>query len=292
MLHSGGQFSTIALSPDGHTALTGADDRTARLWDLTTRHSIDPVMPHERKVTAVAISHDGQMFATGDEQGFVRLWDRADRRRPRHELRCTGWIAAIALSPDDRTALIAVGYTMGLSGSGHKALLWDTASGKVLGDPLPHEGTASAAGWSPDGQTLFTADTGGAQLWDAATQRPVGGRTGGSSAFPAAIFPDGRNILLLANGIPHLWDLRAGRVTGPPPFNPEGGIRRVALSPDGQSILISALDGVVRLWDVSTGKVLGRPVISGGSDAGRVQCQRSDDGRCRLGRKNRCLERA
>jgi WD40 repeat protein len=119
--------------------------------------------------------------------------------------------------------------------------------------------------FSPDGQTLVTGDERGAQLWEGATRRLLGERTGGSRAVPAAFFPDGKSILLVRKGIAQVWDIATGRVTGPPPFQPDGGIRQVAFNPDGRSVLISGPDRVVRLRDVATGKAVGSPVILDGA---------------------------
>ncbi len=275
LFQTGGELTALALSPDGETALTGADDRTARLWDLSTRRLLEPVMSHDDRVTVSAISHDGQMYLTGDNGGLVRLWDRADRRRPRHELRCVGWISSAALSPDDRTALIGVGYVPGVERSGSKALVWDTITGKVVGDPLPHVSGAHCAAFSPDGQTFVTSDNDGARLWASATRRPLGEPVRGPQVAPAGFFPDGKSILLLIDGFAHVWNISTGQVTGPPPFHPEGGIRHVALSPDGRSILISGPDRVARLWDVATGKAIGASVILDGAN----QVATSADGR-------------
>ena len=109
-------------------------------------------------------------------------------------------------------------------------------------------------------ETFATGDEDGARLWDRATRRPLGERIGGHRAVPAAFFPDGKRILLLSQGIAHIWDVASGQLTGPPPFHPEGGILHVALSPDGRSIVIRGRERVVRLWDVATGKTLGVPV--------------------------------
>ena len=154
LLHATGELTALALSPDGRKALTGADDQMARLWDLTTRRAIEPAMAHEEKIKVVSISHDGQTYLTGDSGGLVRLWQDADRHRPRHELRSPGWIASAAFSPDDQTAVIGVGYVVGVADAGQKALVWDTRTGKVVGDPLPHAIGAFAIAFSPDGRNF------------------------------------------------------------------------------------------------------------------------------------------
>jgi eukaryotic-like serine/threonine-protein kinase len=265
ILQSDGEISSLALGPDGQKALIGAYDRKARILDLRSRRTIEPVMSHDERVNVVAISHGGQLYLTGDDRGLVRLWDHADRVRPRHELRGAGWITSAAFSPDDRTALIGVGYMPGLAGSRPDVLVWDTRTGKVIGDPLPHTSNAFAAGFSPDGRTFLTGDEPGTRLWDATTRQPLGEWVGGSRAVPRAFFPDGKRFLLLNQGTAQIWDTRSDTLSGPPPFHPEGRILNVALSRDGRSVLTSGPERVGRLWDVATGKALGAPVILDGA---------------------------
>ncbi len=261
-----GDLRSLALSPDGRTGLTASDDQAARLWDLTTRRVIEPLLRHEAKVGAVAMSHDGKMFVTADDRGIARLWNRADRSRPRHELKCAGWICCAGFSPDDRTALIGVSFLAGVPGKSAESLvLWDTQTGKEIGDPLRHEAAVFSALFSPDGQTIATGDAAGVRLWDRVTRRVLAGPVGGSSAVPVAFYPNGKDILLVKDGIAQVWDTAANRLTGQPPFHPEGGIRKVALAPDGRTVLISGPERLARLWDVATGKAIGPPIVLDGA---------------------------
>ena len=262
MFLGSGDVRSLALSPDGRTGLAGADDQIARLWDLTKRRVIEPLMRHEARITAVAMSHDGKMFVTSDDRGVVRLWDTADRSRPRHEVQCAGWISCAAFAPDDRTALIGVSYLANVAGKTTQSLvMWDTQTGKLIGAPLRHEAAAFSAMFSPDGRTFVTGDATGSRLWDRASLTVLAGPMGGTDAVPGAFYPNGKDILLVKDGIAQIWDTAANRLTGQPPFHPEGGIERVALAPDGRTILISGPERLARTWDVATGKAIGPPIV-------------------------------
>ena len=105
----------MAISPDGTTAVTGSDDKTARVWDLRTGETVrvleghggergghlagrddggDGVGRHDgarvgpahgrdgegvggahRHVRAVAISPDGTTAVTGSDDNTARVWD-------------------------------------------------------------------------------------------------------------------------------------------------------------------------------------------------------------------------
>jgi WD40 repeat protein len=275
ILQPDAEITSMALSPDGQTALTGGDDGKARLWDLASGGLIEPVMPHHDKVNAVAFSRDGGTYLTGDDQGLVQLWDRTDHREPRKQLRRVGWISSAAISPDNRIALIGVGYRLGVANSTPSVVIWDTATGKIVGNPIAHAGGVYSLSFSPDGQSFLSSDAEQVRLWDAASGRELARQMGGWGAFPAGFWPDGNRIFLLSKGTAQVWDINRGSATGPPAFHPEGGILRAALGRDGQRVVTSGPERVGRLWDAASGKALGAPMILDGARLVAI----SDDGR-------------
>ena len=64
----------MAFSPDGKTVLTGSDDHSARLWDVSTGERLT-TFPHEDVVRAVAFSPDGKTILTGSDDKAARLWN-------------------------------------------------------------------------------------------------------------------------------------------------------------------------------------------------------------------------
>jgi WD40 repeat protein len=63
-----GSITAVAISPDNRWVVTGSQDNTARLWDLSGKDpAANPVVlrGHEEDVDAVAISPDNHWIVTG-----------------------------------------------------------------------------------------------------------------------------------------------------------------------------------------------------------------------------------
>ena len=170
--------------------------------------------------------------------------------------------------------MIGVGF-VGVADSGSKALLWDTRTGETRGIRCHMPAQPSRRIFSPDGHYFVTGDLEGTRLWERATGTPIGERLGGGHTAPAAFFPDGKRVLVVKDGVAHIWDVASGSLTGLPQLHREGGILRAVLAPGGRSILIAGRDHVARSWDMATGKPIGPPVILDGS----VLIATSADGR-------------
>ena len=71
----------VAISPDGRTLASAADDGTVWLWDVATRRRLGrPLAGHAGAVNDVAFSPDGTLLASAGLDRTVRLWDVRARR--------------------------------------------------------------------------------------------------------------------------------------------------------------------------------------------------------------------
>jgi WD40 repeat protein/tRNA A-37 threonylcarbamoyl transferase component Bud32 len=253
-----GTILSLAFRPDGRGLLAGSSDHAARLWDLAPAKLPDPVaLPHEGKVMAVGFAPDGRTFFTACENdlisthssGVLRIWEGVPPR-PRHRIDHAGLPTSGDFSPDGR--IVAIGI------NGAIARLWDAATGKPLGESLRESGPVSSVAFSPQGRLVATGTNHGVKFWDAQTGRLSWSWPSPTGWAQVAFYPNGKEALLVAGGVPHDLDL-ATRQTRSPPFHPDGKLGTMALSPDGTHILTAGTDRIVRLWDVATGKTLGPP---------------------------------
>ncbi|MFN8610286.1 MAG: WD40 repeat domain-containing serine/threonine protein kinase [Vulcanimicrobiota bacterium] len=75
------KINAWAFSQDGQLLVTGAEDRTARIWRLPAGTPLGNPLPHEGRVTAVAFDRAGGWVATSSlswNSTTVRCWDVAD----------------------------------------------------------------------------------------------------------------------------------------------------------------------------------------------------------------------
>ena len=204
------------FGPGGQLVLTACRDHTAWVWELDTRKVKFGPLSIQRTVHGLAYSPDGLRFVTasGPQQGTVQLWNAE-----------TG--AVIATLPHQGKLGDIVFSQPGelfLTGSfDRQARLWESATGRQIGEPFPHPGPIEAVAISPDARTILV---GGydrtARLWDVATVTPIGPPTVHEAAVRAVAFrPDGRTYLTVGSD----RSLSSGEI--PPPLT--GDVDRLVL---------------------------------------------------------------
>jgi tetratricopeptide (TPR) repeat protein len=166
-VEQGSLIIDVALSPDGKTILTGAWDRTARLWDVATGKPIGPPLLHWTAVGSVTFSPDGQTLLTGSFDKTARLWDAQTGRPIGQPLEHPDEVDSVAFSRDGKTILTGCGD--------HAARLWDTVTGQPIGPPMLHGASRSRwlrAAFSPDGRFVLANDLRTVRLWDVPAPLP------------------------------------------------------------------------------------------------------------------------
>jgi WD40 repeat protein/serine/threonine protein kinase len=227
----------VCFTADGIGLLTASEDRTVRLWNVTTGEQIR-VYPHEDYVTSVAATSDGKLLLTGSEDRLGLFWDVETGKVVGQPLRHQGAVTAVALSPDGRMALTAC--------VDHTAQFWDTNTRRPIGKPLRHSEWVSSVSFSPDGLMAITASADATlQLWDTSTQRPIGmPLRHESAAFAAAFSPDGQTVLSGSlDGSARFW---------PIPVPVSGDIERVLIWAQVVTGAELGEGDVVRLLDAPT----------------------------------------
>jgi WD40 repeat protein len=316
----------LSFSHDGATLASTDQDGTAIIWDLATGHARETLRGHTAAVTGVAFSPDDRTLYTASSDRSVIVWDLAgDRRLARPVVAGTQTsshslgnpqsigqggallarghpngtvtlinltqrvpagaplhahsraVQAVALSPDGR---------MLASADAHSAIVWDLASRRPTGEPIPvtenppltSSPDITDLALSPDGKTLAIGDNlDRVTLWDLTSRTSWVLQAAGANNFQFS--PDG-TILAVASrgGEVRLWDV-ADRSLVPRRrlVADRSDASAVAFSPDGRTLATSGHEGKAMLWDIPTGRQLGPPLV--GHASGVSSSAFSPDGR-------------
>ena len=260
-LRLGGEALAIDFCPEGRRLATASEDRTARLWDVSTGSALSPPLRHDGPVRAVTFRPDGKVIATAGDDGMIRLWDAVTGLSSREPIRCGSPVTSLSFSPDGSRIAAP-------SGPGEPSL-WDSSDGHPLDGLKDRKAVSLAVAFSADGSTLAVACLGGAvHLLDAVTGAALGEALSHDSAIPVVSFDHSGKILLTGgrDGHARVWDLsrRVELVS----LGGQGEIRCLAFQPGGSTFATACEEQTARLWNASTGEPVGERL----EHRSRVEC--------------------
>ena len=166
----------------------------------------------------------------------------------------TSYVQSVAFSPDGSRFI---------SGSQDgKLILWDFASAKPMGDPLPAPSSSfMSLAFSPDGK-FIAAGTTGMQLllWDASNGQPIGTPISdhGDLVTCVAFSPDGKRLASgSADKTVRIWDVSQGQLQLVKVLSPPAEVWSVAWSPDGKTLAVAGAGSSIHLLDAESFKRTG-----------------------------------
>jgi WD40 repeat protein len=261
------ESALTGLSADRQVFFTRKDARTLVLYDTASGERVGQPLAHPEEPQSASFSPDGKLVLTYSSAypglpAVARLWRVNTGGLVGQWPRAAG--LTCLFSPDSRVLLVL------RPGAGGEVVLWDTATGKALGDRLPLTAAPAAAAFSGDGKRFAVAAGGEVRLWETATRQAVGEPLTHPGAVSWLAFsPDDRRLLTAGGRQVWIWDLETAQLVGPALEAPQT-VNAARFSPDGKSVLLGStrmnpgpfalVPGFVQLVELQTGKPLTGPL--------------------------------
>ncbi|MFF0000941.1 AAA family ATPase [Streptomyces avermitilis] len=257
----------MALAPDGSRAITGSEDGTAHVWDLTTGRELHTLTGHTGPVQAVAITPGGTYAITGSQgDRTARVWDLTTGQET-HALTGdhTTPLHAVGLTPDG-THAITSSHSNDDAYTGI-ARVWDLTTGQEThtltgGHPV----AVQVVGLTPDGTHAITGGGDGTVcVWDLTGSQEPYALTGHTSMVRAmGLTPDGtRAITSSQDASPRVWDLATSR-EGQVATSYTRPVLTVAMIPNSTRAIVVPLGDTAAIWDLNSGQELCRAISDHG----------------------------
>jgi WD40 repeat protein/predicted Ser/Thr protein kinase len=233
----------VAFSPDGTRLVTTSSDATVRQWDAATgQKAEEPYDRHSGEVICAAYSPDGQWVASAGTDRTVRVWAATGRQDAAVLHGHTGAVDKVAFSSGGRR-LASLSDARGFVGDG-TVRVWDVDPLATLPVLHGHDNYVYPVAFSPDGRWIASgAWDKTVRLWDATTGEPCATLPHPGIVASLGYSPDGSWLVSVtyADNRMRIWDVATARVRKEIE-GPAGGLRFVAVSPDGRRVAATAFD--------------------------------------------------
>lgn len=147
-----GSVNALAVTPNGHMAISASDDTTLKVWDLKTYEELHTLIGHTGGVTSVIVMPDGCRAISASRDSTIKVWDLTSGTEMStfrgHKL----GVNALSITPNGETLV---------SASWDKTLkVWNVDSGEIVAS-FKEDGHLLACAIAPDGVNIVAGEESG-----------------------------------------------------------------------------------------------------------------------------------
>ncbi|MDD1413535.1 NB-ARC domain-containing protein [Dolichospermum sp. ST_con] len=234
---------TVAFSPNGQKLVSGSNDQTIRLWDITTGKCLKTLIGHEDWIWWVTFSPDGGFLLSSSDDRTVKIWDANSGECLETWQPLSSWIWSMVLSPNGK--ILATGD------DDYQVRLWDIDSKQCQHICIGHSLLVQALAFSHNGKTLASgSDDGMVRLWDVNTGQFLQEFEGHSRAVRAIAYSPDDQLLASSSDDQtiRVWDFTLRNTVS---FTEHTqGVESLSFSPQDPVLASSSEDETIKIWDL------------------------------------------
>ena len=253
-----GNAAALAFDPKGGRLAVGDLQRGATLWKLGAS---DPPLTLSDKPVGPRLldwSADGRWVAVGGLDGQVAVFDIAASDAVEASVdRSATWLKpharmplVLRFSPDSRHLFVGLGSKVDAPGDG---FLYETATGRVIGEPIRHSQAIRAAAFSADGRWVATGSEDGEVQWRELAGAPLLRSQVRGVCLQLEFTADSRQLWAGSSGGElERYVVETGELSGRVALPKSDKLLSLALSGDGRLLCASGELGGAQVWRTDT----------------------------------------
>ena len=246
-------ITSICLSSDGTTALSGSFDKTLKLWQLSPQNSLLNYQltfdGHTDAIYSVYLSHDKKLAVSGSADKAVKLWNIQTGKCIKTFEEHTDTVTSVVLSRDNNLIV---------SGSYDGTLkIWDVTTEECVSTLNEHQDGIRSVALNTDASLALSGSFDcSLKLWDISTGKCLRTFIGHTAEIHSVCFSsDGKCALSGAfDRTLKYWDIETGECLLT--LKEDADVYSVSLSHDNRFAISGNGDATLKIWDISTGECL------------------------------------
>jgi len=265
------EVTAVVLSKDQQRVFSASEDRTIKMWHVSTGKCVKTFSGHIGCVNSLALDETGcfsppnqrgekanfvdeekedYMYVfSGSRDKTIKMWDVSTGENIKTFTGHEGWVTTVVISADRRYIF---------SGSRDKTIkMWNISTGQIVKSFSGHKRSVKSLFVTEDRLKIISAsDDQTVKIWDITSGQVVNTFSDLRNSFQSLVLTEDPKLLFLARFEKiEVWDIFTGKIVKTLAKH-KGLITSFVTTKEQRHVISASDDKRIRVWDVVTGKLV------------------------------------